>query len=250
MRPNFNEYFMAIARIVATRSTCLDKQVGCVLVDQDMHVISCGYNGAPAKAAHCIDLGTCAKDMGEPCRAQHAEINALMHMTGRPALCYCTLEPCEGCAKMLRNAGVEAVFYLTPTTKSGREVFGKHWQQMQIQENVFDSIRQYHMELGYPQLGKHTEIITEEQKCAHRELVLGAIKELTEVLDTVNWKPWKKYNNTPKAYYDELLEEVGDVVFFLDSILMNFGFTWSDLAKAIDKKLVETNNRLNNGYHD
>lgn len=250
MRPSFNDYFMAIARVVATRSTCLDKQVGCVLVDQDMHVISCGYNGAPAKAAHCTDLGTCAKDMGESCRAQHAEINALMHMTGRPVLCYCTLEPCEGCARMLRNAGVEAVFYMTPTTKSGREAFGKHWEQLIVPCDAFEGIRRYHGKLGYPKLGKVTDPISEEQKRVHNELTLGAIKEMTEVLDAVDWKPWKRYDNRPKVNYENLLEEVGDVVFFLDSILMNFGFTWSDLSKAINKKLVETNNRLINGYHD
>lgn len=268
MRPSFNDYFMAIARVVATRSTCLDKQVGCILVDQDMHVISCGYNGAPAKAAHCTDLGTCAKDMGEPCRAQHAEINALMHMTGRPVLCYCTLEPCEGCAKMLRNAGVEAVFYMTPTTKSGREAFGKHWEQLItptdsgrkvfgehwehliVPNDALEGIRRYHGKLGYPKLGNHSLVITEEQKRVHNELTLGAIKEMTEVLDAVDWKPWKRYDNRPRANYENLLEEVGDVVFFLDSILMNFGFTWSDLSKAINKKLVETNNRLTNGYHD
>lgn len=253
-RPQFNEYFMRIAQIVATRSTCLDKQVGCVLVDQDMRIIACGYNGAPSKAAHCTDLGTCAKEMGEDCRAQHAEINALMYMKGRPALCYCTLEPCNDCARMLRNAGVEAVFYLKPTRaeKSGRDTFGKHWEQM-VQADIYtvlNNIRAYHYKLGYPSLGKASEVITEEQKTVHNELVLGTIKEVTEVLDAVNWKPWKQYNGSPKANYDNLLEEVGDVVFFLDSILMNFGFTWDDLANAINNKLVETNNRLTNGYHN
>lgn len=250
MRPSFNEYFMAIARVVATRSTCLDKQVGCVLVDKDMHIISCGYNGAPAKAAHCTDLGTCAKEMGGPCRAQHAEINALMHKTGNPVLCYCTLEPCEGCARMLRNAGVDAVFYMTPTTKSGREAFGSHWEQLVVTPNPFEGIRLYHQKLGFPKFGPRTAYITEEQKHAHNELVLGAIKEMTEVLEAVDWKPWKKYGGVPTVYQDNLLEEVGDVVFFLDSILMNFGFTWEDLTDAINKKLIETNNRLTNGYHN
>lgn len=250
MRPSFNNYFMQIAQVVATRSTCLDKQVGCVLVDLDMRVIACGYNGAPSKAAHCTDLGTCAKEMGEDCRAQHAEMNALLYMKGRPALCYCTLEPCSDCARMLRNAGVEAIYYLKPTNpkNSGRKAFGKHWEQLES-TNVFDLIREYHHRLGYPSLGDASEVITEEQKQAHNELVLGAIKELTEVLDAVNWKPWKQYNGSPKADYDNLLEEVGDVVFFLDSILMNFGFTWDDLTRAINKKLIETNNRITNGYH-
>lgn len=260
MRPNFNEYFMRVASVVATRSTCLDKQVGCVLVDQDMHIIGCGYNGAPSKATHCTDLGSCAKELGEPCRAQHAEINALRHSTGRPVRCYCTLEPCEGCAKMLRNAGVEAVYFYGKTSKSGKEVFGKHWEQLVAPsepsgkfDGILDKIRKYHLHLGYPIMGpnnRDTAVISAFQKNQHNVLTLAAIKEMTEVLDAVNWKPWKKYEGSPRVDYDNLLEEIGDVIFFLDSIMMNFGLNHDDLAEAMLKKLTVVNNRLTNGYHN
>lgn len=259
-RPSFNEYFMRIAEVVATRSTCLDKQVGCVLVDQDMHVISCGYNGVPSKAAHCTDLGSCAKEMGEPCRAQHAEINALMHMTGRPVLCYCTLEPCEGCAKMLRNAGVEAVYFLRKTSKSGKEAFGKHWEQLVLTsepqgrlDRALSQIREYHYSLGYPRVITRLDsstVISDIQKQQHNELVLAAIKELTEVLEAVNWKPWKNYNGHPEVDMENLIEEIGDVIFFLDSIMMNFGLSHEALVEALSNKLTVVYNRLNNGYHN
>lgn len=256
MRPSFNEYFMRIAKVVATRSTCLDKQVGCVLVDQDMHVISCGYNGVPSKAAHCTDLGSCAKEMGEPCRAQHAEINALMHMTGRPVLCYCTLEPCEGCAKMLRNAGVEAVYFLYKTSKSGKDAFGKHWEQLHCQGNydpvleVLKNITGYHCDLGYPIISGQNKDLNATQLTQARELCLAMQVELSEVVNSFDWKPWKGYNGKPSMNSDNFLEELGDLIFFMDSLLMNFGFTWGDLFERIGAKLEENYARIESGYHN
>lgn len=259
-RPDFNTYFLRMARLVATRSTCLDKHVGCVLVDKDMHVISCGYNGAPAKAAHCTDLGSCAKKMGQDCRARHAEMNALAHcVSGHPVLCYCTLEPCKDCAKMLRNAGVQAVFFNKPTNpaKSGREEFGGHWEQITpvtINETpmaILQSIREYHKVLGYPQEHKIREDGLNHIAISDaRDLCLAIQVELSEVVNSFDWKPWKKYNNTRTVDSDNFLEEIGDIVFFLDSLLMNFGFTWDDLFKRIDAKLDENYARINSGYHN
>ena len=45
-RPNWDEYFMEVAKLTATRSTCLRRQVGAVIV-KDRHIIATGYNGAP-----------------------------------------------------------------------------------------------------------------------------------------------------------------------------------------------------------
>ncbi|MCG8482700.1 MAG: deaminase, partial [Clostridia bacterium] len=57
MRPEWDEYFMQIAEVVKTRSTCLRRQVGAVIV-KDHRILATGYNGAPAKLAHCLD-GIC-----------------------------------------------------------------------------------------------------------------------------------------------------------------------------------------------
>ena len=260
-RPDFNTYFLRMAQLVATRSTCHDKQVGCVLVDKDMHVISCGYNGAPAKAAHCTDLGTCAKEMGNDCRAHHAEMNALSHCVGgRPVLCYCTLEPCKDCAKMLRNGGVQAVFFLNSTNpeKSGRKEFGGHWEQWWIKQekqdkpaNTLMAIREYHKVLGYPkEYPLNDNFVNPESVKQARDLILATNIELAEVANSFDWKPWKKYNGCRTIDSDNFLEECGDVIFFVDSLLMNFGFTWGDLFKRIDAKLNENYARINSGYHN
>jgi dCMP deaminase len=53
MRPTKIEYFLAIAKVVATRSTCLRRSVGCVLVDKRGHILSTGYNGVASGQPHC-----------------------------------------------------------------------------------------------------------------------------------------------------------------------------------------------------
>ncbi|MGC8842362.1 MAG: deoxycytidylate deaminase, partial [bacterium] len=50
-RPPWDEYFMQIARVVATRSTCLRRQVGAVLV-KEKRILTTGYNGAPRGLPH------------------------------------------------------------------------------------------------------------------------------------------------------------------------------------------------------
>ena len=56
MRKSWDEYFMEIAEIVKTRSTCLRRQVGAVIV-KDNRIITTGYNGAPSGLRHCTDIG-------------------------------------------------------------------------------------------------------------------------------------------------------------------------------------------------
>lgn len=80
-RPDLDTYFMRIARVVATRSTCLHRQVGAVIV-RGKQVVSTGYNGAAAGHPHCLDIG-CAREHVpsgsnmELCRGAHAEQNAI-----------------------------------------------------------------------------------------------------------------------------------------------------------------------------
>ena len=74
-RPNWDEYFLNIAKAVATRSTCPRASVGAVIV-HDRRIISTGYNGALEKLPHCTDAGCLVVD-GHCQRAIHAETNAV-----------------------------------------------------------------------------------------------------------------------------------------------------------------------------
>ena len=84
-RPGWDDYFMDMTELVATRSTCLRRQVGAVIV-RDKHIISTGYNGAPKGVPHCAEKGGCLREkLGVPsgekhelCRALHAEQNAII----------------------------------------------------------------------------------------------------------------------------------------------------------------------------
>lgn len=119
-RQSWDDYFMSIAKIVATRSTCLRRQVGTVMV-KDRRLIACGFNGSPAKAPHCLDVG-CARSgiaSGERldlCKAVHSEANAIC-MAARfgisleGATAYVTIRPCAGCMRLLIQAGVERVVW-------------------------------------------------------------------------------------------------------------------------------------------
>jgi len=122
-RPSWHEYFLQLARQAATRSTCLRRQVGAVLV-RDKRLLSTGYNGSPRGTAHCLDVGCLREQMGIPsgerqelCRAIHAEQNAIIQaavhgVAIEGATLYATLQPCILCAKMLINCGVREIYYL------------------------------------------------------------------------------------------------------------------------------------------
>lgn len=116
-RPGIDEYFLKIASVVAERSTCLRHHVGAVAV-RDKHILTTGYNGAPAGLKDCLELGCLRDEQGvesgtrhEICRAIHAEQNvivqaALHGVSLVGATIYCTHSPCILCAKMLVNARI------------------------------------------------------------------------------------------------------------------------------------------------
>lgn len=115
MRPSKDEYFIQLARTVATRSTCPKAQVGAVLV-RDGSIISTGYNGAPMGEAHCDEVGHNESPDGHCQRAVHAELNAVLqaakhgNATNGSTL-YITHFPCNHCLKAIRNAGIIEIVY-------------------------------------------------------------------------------------------------------------------------------------------
>ena len=121
-RPSWDEYFMGITEMVAQRSTCLRRKVGAILV-RDKRIIATGYNGAPAKVSHCLDIGCLREQQGIPsgerhelCRGLHAEQNSIIQaalhgFSIEGATLYCTNMPCSICSKMLINARIEKIYY-------------------------------------------------------------------------------------------------------------------------------------------
>ena len=121
-RPGWDQYFMSIANVVATRSTCLRRQVGSVVV-KDKRILASGYNGAPAGLRHCLDIGCLREQKGVPsgqrhelCRGLHAEQNAIIQaavhgIAIKGSVYYVTHQPCVLCAKILINAGIRKIVF-------------------------------------------------------------------------------------------------------------------------------------------
>ncbi len=117
-RPDIDEYFLKIASVVAERSTCRRHHVGAVAA-RDKHILTTGYNGAPAGLKDCLELGCLRDEMNIPsgerheiCRGIHAEQNviiqaALHGISLEGSTIYCTHTPCVLCAKMLVNAKIK-----------------------------------------------------------------------------------------------------------------------------------------------
>lgn len=119
MRLDLDTYFLRIAEVVATRTTCARRGVGAVAVDLSGHIISTGYNGVPSGEPHCNDGHPCAGahelrgQRTSECKAVHAEANAISQCAEPEKIhaIYCTLAPCLECAKLLLLTGCKRVVY-------------------------------------------------------------------------------------------------------------------------------------------
>lgn len=121
-RPGWDQYFMDIAKVAASRSNCSRRQVAAVLV-RDKRIISTGYNGTPRGVRNCCDGGCprCSSDTPSgshltECLCSHAEENAIVQaayhgIMVKGATLYTTYSPCLLCAKMIINAGIVEVVY-------------------------------------------------------------------------------------------------------------------------------------------
>lgn len=122
MRPSWDEYFMGIVELVKTRSTCLRRQVGALIV-KDKRILATGYNGAPVGCKHCGETGCMRQQLGIPsgqrheiCRATHAEQNAIAQaaysgISVKDGVLYVTTQPCVLCAKLAINAGITKIIF-------------------------------------------------------------------------------------------------------------------------------------------
>jgi dCMP deaminase len=133
IRPAWDDYFIEIAKVVSSRSTCLRRRYGAVIV-KDNVIISTGYNGAPRGSSNCVDTGKCRrKELNVPageryelCEAVHAEQNAIIN--GSPERMKDSTiyiagfeedgsaaegKPCLLCKRMILNAQLAQVVYLS-----------------------------------------------------------------------------------------------------------------------------------------
>lgn len=131
MRPSKDLTWSRVARTIACRSTCLRRQVGCVLLDQRGHVLSTGYNGVAPGEAHCNEPlpmivnpqifpyacpgASAASGVNlDGCYAIHAEQNALLQCRDPWQIhtCYTTTSPCMTCVKLLLSTSCQRVVFI------------------------------------------------------------------------------------------------------------------------------------------
>jgi dCMP deaminase len=142
-RASWEDYFMAIARVVSTRSTCDRKHVGAV-IERDRMILATGYNGSIRGLPHCDDVGHMMEE-GHCVRTVHAEANAVVQ-AARNGVCvdrasiYVTASPCFGCFKLIANAGL------------CRIVFGEFYRD----ERIFQLSQQLGIELLHVPLQRVT----------------------------------------------------------------------------------------------
>ncbi|MFP6607481.1 MAG: cytidine/deoxycytidylate deaminase family protein, partial [Myxococcota bacterium] len=123
-RPDWDVYFMDIARVVASRSNCVKRKVAAVIT-KDRRIISTGYNGTPRGTRNCNE-GGCPRcnqlvEGGtrlDECLCSHGVENAITQaayhgMSLRGATLYTTYSPCLHCTKLIINAGLVEVVYST-----------------------------------------------------------------------------------------------------------------------------------------
>lgn len=112
-RPSWDDYFMAICKIVATRATCDRLRAGAVLVKEN-RIVSTGYNGSPPGLAHCDEVGHLMEE-GHCVRTIHAEHNVILQAAVIPggttcgATIYIKFSPCIHCCKYIVAAGIKRV---------------------------------------------------------------------------------------------------------------------------------------------
>jgi len=136
MRPDWDQYFMQIARDAASRATCDRKHVGAVVV-RDRIILATGYNGSIAGLPHCDEVGHLVED-GHCQRTVHAESNAIAQAACvgtrlEGAAIYVTASPCLTCFKLIANAGIKKI------------VFGEFYRE----ERITSLAAQAGIELGW-----------------------------------------------------------------------------------------------------
>jgi dCMP deaminase len=130
MRPDWDEYFINIAKAVSSRATCLRRKYGAIITKENI-IVSTGYNGAPSGMKDCFEVGKCTRkelqiphgERYELCHSVHAEANAIIrasvdelrgatiYISGSDGKNECYAEPCMMCKRMILNSRIAKVVY-------------------------------------------------------------------------------------------------------------------------------------------
>jgi len=138
-RVNWDEYFVTLTKMIATRSTCPKRNVGAILV-KDKRILATGHSGSVKGLEHCDKIGCLVKyiydsegNKHDKCvRTIHAELNAIiqcaMHgVSSKGATLYASFEPCDTCAKALINAGIKRVVVAEIYEDKSRAELSRKW---------------------------------------------------------------------------------------------------------------------------
>lgn len=114
-RPDWDQYFIDMCDLVASRSTCSRKHVGAVLTSQDHRVLSTGYNGSIPGLEHCNENNHLLEN-NHCIRTIHAEVNSITQaarngISTKDSVLYCNTQPCWNCLKVILSAGIIEVVY-------------------------------------------------------------------------------------------------------------------------------------------
>ncbi len=130
---SWDEYFMGIALLSAQRSKDPSTQVGACIVNEDSRIVGTGYNGFPRGCSDDEFPWAREGDFGDTKYpfVSHAELNAVLNATTSLKNCtiYVALFPCNECAKVIIQAGITSVVYLsdkyaeTPSVKASKRMF-------------------------------------------------------------------------------------------------------------------------------
>ena len=137
VRISKDEYFLKIAEVVSERGTCIRRQVGCVLVDSNDHIVATGFNGVAKGFEHCIDQPCegAKYPSGEgldKCEAIHAELNAFLQCRSDDSLTmYTTTTPCIACAKVICNSNVKRVVSISQYSQDTLSMFA--WAKIKLE---------------------------------------------------------------------------------------------------------------------
>lgn len=131
---SWNKYFMGVALLSAMRSKDPNTQVGACIVNEDKKIVGIGYNGLPHGMSD-DDFSWASNDKDELCTKYpyvvHAEPNAILNATSslKNTTLYVTLFPCNECAKLIIQSGINKIVYLedkyadTNSVKASKKMF-------------------------------------------------------------------------------------------------------------------------------
>jgi len=176
MRPNWDEYFMAMAVLASTRASCKHVRAGSIIV-LDKRIIGTGYNGAPVGVKNnCLGVGCNKENKGVSyreafnvgkCIGVHAEMNALANLSReihKGATLYVTIFPCPACAKNLLAYNIKKVVYKREYDSEESELSRSLFKEAGIEVSKLDLSSEKLKKILFNQNAVDFDVFSEEEK--------------------------------------------------------------------------------------